>query len=198
MLETKSADEQLASFMAEFLPEIGAQAEAILNIMRRRYPSALELVYDNYNALAIGFAPSEKTSEAIFSIALYPRWVSLFFLEGKGLRDPEKLLRGSGNVVRHVVLESPEMLHNPAVKALMLQAVERARVPFSASGAHRIIIKSIAAKQRPRRPETMDALAAKGAKKPRPTTSRPATRHPGTRPTKAPGTKMGRVPPRSA
>ena len=162
MARNRSAEQQLSSFMARFLPEIGAQAEAILGIMRRRYPAALELVYDNYNALAIGFAPTEKTSEAIFSIALYPRWVSLFFLQAKGLRDPENLLRGSGNVCRHIVLESPQMLHDPAVEALMAQAVERAKVPFQPGAAHRLLIKSVSARQRPRRP-TAEAMPKKAS-----------------------------------
>jgi hypothetical protein len=161
---TKSAEEQLSAFIAKYRPEIGAQAVAVLAIMRRRFPSALELVYDNYNALAIGFGPTEKASEAIFSIALYPQWVSLFFLQAKGLRDPGKVLRGSGKVVKHVVLESPGTLDDPTLKALMQEAVERARVPFSPAGAHRLIIKSVSARQRPRRPAA-EALRAEGSAK---------------------------------
>jgi hypothetical protein len=64
------------------------------------------LVYDNYNALAIGFGPTERASDVIFSIALFPRWVTLFFLHGVTLPDPYKVLRGSGKVVRHVVLQT--------------------------------------------------------------------------------------------
>src|SRR5271170_3592087 len=101
---------QLASFIAKFTPEIAAQAEAILATMRARYPTALELVYDNYNALAIGFGPTEKPSQAIFSIAVFPRWVTLFFLQGISLSDPDKVLKGTGSVVRHVVLKSVAML----------------------------------------------------------------------------------------
>lgn len=120
--------------------------------MRARYPHALELVYDNYNALAIGFAPSERASDAIFSIAVYPRWVSLFFLQAKGLRDPHKLLQGSGSVAKHIVLQSAEVLDDPAVVDLMQQALETAKVPMPVVGEHRLIIKSVSEKQRPRRP----------------------------------------------
>jgi hypothetical protein len=109
-------------------------------------------VYDNYNALAIGFGPSERTSEAIFSIAVYPKWVSLFFLQAKGLPDPAKLLRGTGNVAKHIVLPSPAMLHDPAVQTLMHEAESRAKAPFNPGGAHRLIVKSVSKKQRPRRP----------------------------------------------
>ena len=79
-----TADEQLASFIGKFSPEVAALAQSILAAMRERYPTALELVYDNYNALAIGFGPTEKPSQAIFSIAIFPKWVSLFFPQGKG------------------------------------------------------------------------------------------------------------------
>jgi hypothetical protein len=144
--------QQLASFIAKFTPEIASRTEAILAKMRKRYPTALEIVYDNYNALAIGFGPTERASEAVFSIAVFPRWVSLFFLQAKGLPDPEKRLQGSGNVAKHIVLPSPDGLDDPAVLTLMKEAVARAKVPLDPQGAHRLIIKSISAKQRPRRP----------------------------------------------
>jgi hypothetical protein len=164
-------EEQLAQFLAKYTPEIGAQAETILGAMRRLYPTAAELVYDNYNALAIGFAPSEKTSEAIFSIAVYPKWVSLFFLQAAGLPDPDRILKGSGNVAKHVVLQSPAMLHDPAVAALMQEAAARARVPFPAKGEHKLVIKSVSAKQRPRRPETKSTTNPETAP-----TTKPATK----------------------
>jgi hypothetical protein len=148
----EDAEEQLASFVAKFNPEIASLAKAIRREMRALYPMALELVYDNYNALAIGYSPTERTSDAIFSIALYPRWVSLFFLQAKGLPDPEGILRGQGNVVKYVVLPSVDMLKNTAVQALMQAATESAKVAFEPQGAHRLIVKSVSAKQRPRRP----------------------------------------------
>ena len=152
MARLQDPEMQLAGFIAKYTPEIGALAEAIRNRMRKLYPEALELVYDNYNALAIGYGPTEKASEAIFSIALFPRWVSLFFLQARGLPDPHRLLKGSGNVVKHIVLPSPAMLDDPEIAALMAEGVARAKVPFAAGNPHRLIIKSISAKQRPRRP----------------------------------------------
>lgn len=160
MTGDKNAKEQLASFIAKFDPEVARLAEAILRRMRLLFPTALELVYDNYNALAIGFAPSERASEAIFSIALYPKWVSLFFLQAKELLDPGRILRGSGTVAKHVVLASPEMLDDPAVQELMRQAQDLAKVPFDPRGAHQLIIKSISANQRPRRPAAKSAPPA--------------------------------------
>lgn len=121
--------------------------------MRARLPGAQELVYDNYNALAIGFSPSERTSEAVFSIALFPRWVSLFFLQsGARLRDPAGLLEGSGNQARHIKLRTPDQLSDPAVEDLIAQALELAAAPIDPARPRRLIIKSVSEKQRPRRP----------------------------------------------
>ena len=147
-----SAEQQLASFIAKFTPEVASLTHSILAKMRERYPTALELVYDNYNALAIGFSATERPSQAIFSVAVFPKWVSLFFLNGKDLPDPDKLMQGHGNVARHIRLPSPATLNEMSVKKLMLEATARAAVPFAPHGAPRIIIKSISAKQRPRRP----------------------------------------------
>jgi Domain of unknown function (DU1801) len=148
----EQAEQQLATFLDKFTPEVAALARSILAAMRARYPTAIELVYDNYNALAIGFGPSEKTSQAIFSIAVFPRWVSLFFLQGKQLPDPDGILQGSGNVARHIRLPSVGRLDELSVKKMMEEATARAAVPFAAQGIPRLVIKSISVKQRPRRP----------------------------------------------
>jgi hypothetical protein len=150
--KTASPEKQLAEFLAKYTPEICAQAKQVLAKMRSRLPGAVELVYDNYNALAIAFGPSERTSGAIFSIALYPRWISLFFVHGGELPDPQKLLQGSGKAIRHIVLEDAKTLDKPAVRALMDQALKAAAKPLDRKSPNRIVIKSISAKQRPRRP----------------------------------------------
>ncbi len=151
-MKKKSAKDQLAGFIARFTPEVAAQARKALDRMRELVPGAVEMVYDNYNALVIGFGPTERASEAIFSIILYPRWVSLCFLQGASLDDPAGVLRGDGNVVRHVVLEDTGILDQPAVAALIEQAIENAPRPFEDNGKRQLVIKSIAARQRPRRP----------------------------------------------
>jgi hypothetical protein len=143
---------QLAAFLAKFTPEIASQAEAILARLRKRLPNAIEMVYDNYNALAIGFGPSERASEAILSIAIYSKWVSLFFLQAIGLPDPTNILKGEGRVVRHIVLRDASMFDEPAIQDLIDEALARAKVQLDPKTKHRLIIKSISAKQRPRRP----------------------------------------------
>lgn len=145
-----SAQSQLDGFIAKYAPEIGALARGALAKMRARLPGAVALVYDNYNALVIGFGPSERASEAVFSIALYPRWINLFFLRGAKLPDPHGLLQGSGSTVRRIILEDAATLDRPAVKELMAAALEG--VQLGPRSARWLVIKSISAKQRPRRP----------------------------------------------
>jgi hypothetical protein len=151
---SQSPEALLEGFLRKFAPEVAHLARACLEKMRHRLPTAHQLVYDNYNALAIGFAPSDKASHAIFSIAVFPRWVSLFFLHGATLNDPEKVLKGKGHQARHIVLKSAEDLDLPAVKNLISAALQQAKESLPASGHGTLIIKSVAAKQRPRRPVT--------------------------------------------
>lgn len=151
-LRLMTPKQQLDGFIDKFTPEIARQARAAVKAMRVRFPEANVLVYDNYNALAIGFAPGERTSEAIFSIAVFPKWVSLFFLQGAGLKDPKKLLKGSGNVARHIVLADIALLDDKDVSALMQAALKSAKTPLDAKAKGKLIIKSISEKQRPRRP----------------------------------------------
>jgi hypothetical protein len=143
---------QLDSFLAKYSPGIASLARGALTTMRKRLPGSLEMVYDNYYALVIGFVPNERPSDAIFSIALYPDHVTLCFLQGAGIPDPRDRLLGSGNVVRHIRVESAATLDDPEIVALMNAALHRAKVPLDPGQRRRLIIKAISAKQRPRRP----------------------------------------------
>jgi len=139
--------QQLAAQLGRYDPAVAKVARAALAAMRRRLPGAYELVYDTH-ALAIGFAPTEKTGDAVFSITLFPRWVSLFFLRGATLPDPDRRLRGSGARVRHVVLErGAATLDEPAIRELVQVALERAEW-MPTGGRGRIVIKSISAGRR--------------------------------------------------
>jgi hypothetical protein len=146
------AQSQLDSFLAKFTPEVDSLAHDLIGRMRARLPGATIIVYDNYNALAIGFGPGEKASQAMLSLAVFPRWVTLCFLQGAGLPDPGGILRGAGSRVRHVRLHDPATLDDPQIEALIAEAVARSEPPFDTAAEQRLVIKSISAKQRPRRP----------------------------------------------
>ncbi|MEA3080338.1 MAG: hypothetical protein QOD54_6 [Sphingomonadales bacterium] len=146
------AQAQLDSFIDKYTPEVGALTRALLDKMKARIPGAAILVYDNYNALAIGFGPNEKAGQAILSLAVMPRWVTLCFLWGVQLPDPHRLLNGSGSRVRHVRLHTSDAFDDPRVQELIAAALDRSEPPIDPAAELPLIIKSISAKQRPRRP----------------------------------------------
>jgi len=156
-LSQPEAKRQLDSFLAKYDPEVEAFARRALAKMRKLVKGAIEMVYDNYNWLVIGFSPTERPSEAIFSIVMPPGRVTLCFLQGAGLPDPAKRLQGTGHVVRNIRLydaghPDANMLDDPEVLSLINVALNRAKVPMPAGARRKLIIKSISAKQRPRRP----------------------------------------------
>ncbi len=143
---------ELDSFIDKFTPEVAALTRALMAKAIARVPGATIPVYDNYNALAIGFGASDKVKDIIFSLAVMPRWVTLCFTWGTRLDDPEKLLGGGGSQVRHIRLHTPQAWDAPAVQEFLTQALAKADRPVDPTAPGGLVIKSISAKQRPRRP----------------------------------------------
>jgi hypothetical protein len=145
------AEEQLKSFIDKFDPKHQALIRALRKTLRKRLPTANELVYDNYNFFVIGFSPTERPSDTIVSIAAAANGVGLAFYRGATLPDPHKFLLGSGAQNRFVRLESAARLADPQVKALIDAAVAQSKTPLPAQGRGKLIIRSVSAVQRPRR-----------------------------------------------
>src|SRR5947208_11392800 len=152
MAASPSPQQQLDFFIDKFTPEVAALARRVLAHLRDWLPGAVEFVYDNYYALAIGFGPTERPSDAVISVVLYPRWVHLYFLQGAVLPDPAGRLKGSGKVGRHLVLHDDAPVDEPEVRALIDDAVALAETPFDAKRPRRLLIRAVAEKQRARRP----------------------------------------------
>ncbi len=142
---------QLEAFVDKFDPAVAALTRALYARLKARLPGAVIMVYDNYNALAIGFGAAEKPKQAVLSLAVFPKRPSLCFVWGRDLPDPHGLLEGGGNQVRFVPLPSVEVLDDPRVDALIGEAVARSEPPFDPGAAQRLVIRSVSAKQRPRR-----------------------------------------------
>ena len=144
------AEQRLKAFIAKFEPKHQALIRSVRKAMRARLPGANELVYDNYNFFVIGYSPTERPSDSIFSIAAAANGVGLCFIRGASLADPKKVLSGSGSQTRFLRLPSVDVLDRPEVKSLMAAAVAQAKPLCRASGGE-LIIRSVSAKQRPRR-----------------------------------------------
>jgi len=155
---------QVNEFIAKYTPEIAATVKRCRQKMHSLVPSGYELIYDNYNALGFGFAPSEKTSSVVLSVVAYPRWVTLFFLKGANLVDPQSLLEGTGSQVRSIRLKSPSDLDKPSIKILIKQALEPYSDAFSRAPKIKSIVKSVSTRQRPRRPVTKEPMSRSSKK----------------------------------
>ena len=148
---------RIDAFVAKFTPAIAAQLRDARQRLRARFPRGVEMVFDNYNALVFGIGPTEQSRDSFISIAGYPKWVTLFFLDGARLHDPDGLLEGDGKQVRGIRLKSPADLESPAVAALIAQAIAPHRDALAAAPPLTTVVKMEAEKQRPRRPATSQA-----------------------------------------
>jgi len=148
---------RIDEFLARYSPEVGAVLRAARAHLRSLFPRGHELVFDNYNALVFGFAPTERTSESFLSVAGYPRWVTLFFLRGIDLHDPGGLQEGSEKQVRSIRSRSAQQLAEPAIRVLIAQAMEPHREALLRADPLQTTIRLVSGKQRARRPTTRRA-----------------------------------------
>ncbi|MBO9711962.1 hypothetical protein [Sphingomonas sp.] len=150
------SEARVERFIARFEPGLADRVRAARARLRSRFPGAFELVYDNYNALAIGFASTPKTADVAISLAVYPRRVLLYFYYGASLADPHGPLEGEGRQGRYLCLKDVTQFDDPRVHELLVAAEAHGRSPTpegAGGGAGHVIIKSVAARQRSRRPQ---------------------------------------------
>jgi hypothetical protein len=142
---------RLESFIEKFAPEHQRLIRDTRKVLQRRFRGANELVYDNYNFFVIGYSPTERASDTIVSLTAAASGLGLCFIRGATRPDPEKILIGEGKQTRFIRLADANILARPEVEAMIASAIERSKVPLVRHGQGTLIIKSISAKQRPRR-----------------------------------------------
>jgi hypothetical protein len=152
-VRTVTVKAQLAAFLAKFDPKVAALIRSCRRELRRQLPTANELVYDNYNFFVIGYASTDRASDCIVSLAAAANGVGLSFYYGAKLKDPARLLQGTGNQNRYIRLPQAGVLKDPAVASLISAAAENGKTQLPRSGRGDTIIKSVSEKQRPRRNE---------------------------------------------
>ena len=158
-----SPAQQVSSFIGKFDPSVARVLRACRTTMRKRLPTALELVYDNYNFFVIGYCSTPKASDCIVSLVASAKGVGLCFIHGAKLPDPQGRLLGSGKQTRFIRLPSAAVLKAPGVEALLKAALSRAKTPLPVRGKRVTVIRSVSAKQRPRRAASTQASAPKRA-----------------------------------
>jgi hypothetical protein len=148
----RSAEAELRSLITKFAPARQRLVGAMRRWLRKRLPTAHEVVYEYHDFFVISYSPNEHGYDGVFAIRAGANGVRLYLNRGKGLPDPEKLLQGSGTQARWIHLEGASTLVHPAVVCLTDEAIARNRVPFARIGRGPVVIRSVSAKKRQRRP----------------------------------------------
>lgn len=142
---------QLRSYIDRLDPKNQKLVRSVRAAVRKRFPTANELAYDYTRFLVIGYSPTDKGIDAVVAIKADATGVALYFNQGPKLPDPTRILRGTGKATRFIQVEAASRLADPDVEALIAATIDQARIPLPAEGKGSLIIKSAAAKKRPRR-----------------------------------------------
>lgn len=145
---------QLRSLIEKFEPKDQKFIRSVRSAVRKRLPTANELLYDYKSFFVIGYSPTDHPTDGIVSIAARPDGVRLYLMHGPQLPDPKKLLMGSGKQTRFIRVESTRQLAHPDVEALIAAAIDQARVPLATKERGKLVVRTFAGKRRPRRRPT--------------------------------------------
>ena len=86
------------------------------------YPDSNELLYHTH-ALTAVFSLSDKLADAFCMLPVYTNHVNLGFNKGTLINDPSKILKGTGNLIRHIPIDKPDDYRNKKVKDLVKSAI---------------------------------------------------------------------------
>ncbi len=120
----KENTRDLLKFLKPFSAEISQTVLALRDFVWDLYPQANELIYDNYNALAFGWSPTDRVSHTFCSIAIgrTSKNIHFGFYWGSALNDPHKILLGEGNQYRYILVNDLPSFPKAYIKKLIAEA----------------------------------------------------------------------------
>jgi hypothetical protein len=119
---SKEEIKELSNFLKPFPAGIRELTCWLREFIWDLYPDCNELIYDNYNALAIGFGPSDRAGDVFCGIAVYSNHVNFGFNRGSELADKGKILKGNGNFYRYITIKEKKDFPVEAIKKLLKEA----------------------------------------------------------------------------
>ena len=137
----------LRTLIGKFPPKDQTLIRAVRAAIKKRLPTANEMVYDYSGKLVLSYTPTEHGKDGVLSTAMDGGGMRLYFGGGPQLPDPKKLLQGSGGA-RYIVVESATRLAHPDVKALITAAVAQSKFPLPATGKGQVLDRSADQKKR--------------------------------------------------
>ena len=113
----------LTKFLQPFSKEIQELALWLREFIWDLYPNTNELIYDNYNAVAVGWSPTDRVGHTFCSIAVGSnKYVHFGFYWGSQIADPEKMLLGKGNQYRYIIVNNRDDFPKTYIKKLLKEA----------------------------------------------------------------------------
>ncbi len=155
---SKDQTKDLLKFLKPFGDEIIDLVMWLRDFAWDLCPQANELIYDNYNAVAFGWSPTDKVGHTICSIAVgrSSKNVHFGFYWGSELSDPKKILLGEGNQYRYILVTDKKIFPKIYIKKLVKDAYTNSLSKVKDSKQilqGQTIVKSISQKKRPDKPE---------------------------------------------
>ena len=118
----KADKKDLLKFLAPYPKTVQELAMMLRDFVWDLYPDANELIYDNYNAVSIGWSPTDRVSHTFCSVAVMPKYVHFGFYWGRLIKDPQKILLGKGNQYRYIIINKPDDLPKAYIGKLIKEA----------------------------------------------------------------------------
>lgn len=114
----------LRKFLKPFPEDVRDRALWLRDFVWRLYPNANELIYDNYNAVAFGWSPTDRAGDVFCSIAVgrSSHNVHFGFYWGSKIEDPEGILLGAGNQYRYILVHKKSEFPKAYITKLMKEA----------------------------------------------------------------------------
>ncbi|MEP7127893.1 MAG: hypothetical protein ABI729_03455 [Chitinophagales bacterium] len=105
---SKEQTTDLLKFLKLFDSEFNELVLWLRDFVWELHPTANELIYDNYNALAFGWSPTDKLGHTFCSIAVgrTSKNIHFGFYWGNEIADPEKMLMGNGKQYRYLLVKN--------------------------------------------------------------------------------------------
>ena len=121
---SKKQKKELLTFLKPFGDEITDLVMWLRDFAWDLCPQANELIYDNYNAVAFGWSPTEKVGHTICSIAVgrLSKNVHFGFYWGSEISDPQKMLIGNGNQYRYILVTDKNNFPKEYIQKLVNEA----------------------------------------------------------------------------
>lgn len=112
----------LMEFLSPYPDKIKATGLWLREFVWDLYPDTNELIYDNYNAVAFGWSPTDKAGDVFCSIAVFADHVNFGFNRGVDIDDPGNMLLGDGSQYRYIKIRGKEDFPEWYMKQLLEEA----------------------------------------------------------------------------